>query len=250
MSRAIAARTVIVVPDAEALAEAAAARLLARVSPATGRKAVVLSGGATPQKLFRLLAGEPWRSAIPWQDIHWFWGDERFVAETDPRSNFGIAKDLLFDRVPAPRMNIHPIPTDVKDPDRAAALYAAELARFYGAEALDDARPLFDLVLLGVGPDGHTASLFPGSTALEETRQWVVGVAEAGWEPFIPRVSQTFPALASCREMLFLVAGAVKRDVLARVFSGSDVPAARADANGELVWLIDEAANPGGGGRG
>ena len=139
---------------------------------------------------------------------------------------------------------MHPIATDAASPDEAAQLYESELKSFYGASELDPARPLFDLVLMGVGPDGHTASLFPGDPALEETSRWVVGVAKANVAPFVPRVTLTFPALNSCREMLFEVAGAEKRAILTRVFEGENLPANRAQSAGETVWLVDRAALP------
>ena len=129
-------------------------------------------------------------------------------------------------------------------PDEAARLYEARLKSFYGADVLDQARPLFDLVLMGVGPDGHTASLFPGYPALDETTRWVTGVPKANVEPFVPRVSLTLPALACCREMLFEVAGAGKRAILTRVLAGENLPAARAGSIGETVWLVDQAALP------
>ena len=176
--------------------------------------------------------------------MHWFIGDDRFVPESDPLSNMGTARRLFLDRVGAPRQNIHPIATDADDPEGAAQLYEDELKAFYGADRLDPARPLFDLVLMGLGGDGHTASLFPRSPALNEKERWVLGVAKAGMEPFVPRVTLTFPALASTREMLFLVDGADKRTILGRVLSGEDLPAHRAYSDGDLVWLIDRAAAP------
>ena len=234
---------VIAVADAAALATAAARRLIARVTTG-GRSAVCLTGGSSPQDLYRLLAAEPWRSQVPWDRVHWFMGDDRFVPLADPRSNMGIAKQLFLDRVPAPRGNVHAIPTDANYPKGAANIYEDELKSFYGAEKLDPARPLFDLVLMGLGPDGHVASLYPQSRALDEKQRWVVGVAKAGWEPFVPRVTLTFPAHASTREMLFLVDGAGKRGILRRVFAGEDLPGARAYSDGELIWLIDRAAAP------
>ena len=155
-----------------------------------------------------------------------------------------MARRLFLDRVGAPRGNIHPIPTDANYPEGAANIYEDELKSFYGADRLDPARPLFDLVLMGLGPDGHTASLFPGSRALDEKNRWVLAVTKAGMEPFVPRVTLTFPALASTREMLFLVDGAGKRDILRRVFAGEDLPGSHAYSDGELVWLIDRAAAP------
>jgi len=178
--------------------------------------------------------------------VHWFIGDERLVPAHDPLNNMGVARAIFLDRY-APAANIHPIPTstaDPADPDRSAALYEQELKSFYGADALDPDRPLFDLVLMGVGPDGHTASLFPGYPALDETSRWVTGVPRANVEPFVPRVTLTLPTLASCREMLFEVAGAEKRAILTRVLAGEDLPANRAQSTGETVWLADEAALP------
>jgi 6-phosphogluconolactonase len=246
-------RKVIFVADADTLAKTAAERLLARLppplpSPASGggirRAAVALTGGSSPQGLYRLLAQEPCRSRIAWERVHWFIGDDRFVPPDDPLSNMGVARRLFLDRVNAPPANIHPMATTAETPEAAARLYQSELERFYGAERLEPARPLFDLVLMGLGSDGHTASLFPGAPALDESDRWVVGVDRAGLAPFVPRVSLTFPALASTREMLFLVEGEDKRDILARVLAGEDLPAARAHADGELVWLVDRAASP------
>lgn len=237
-------REVIVVADPTALAEAAARRLINRVSN-KDRAAVCLTGGSTPQDLYHLLAQEPLRSEVPWDRVHYFMGDDRFVPETDALSNMGMARRLFLDRIPAPRQNIHPIATETNYPEGAARLYAEELKRFYGADRFDPARPLFDLVLMGLGSDGHAASLFPNSPALDEKERWVVGVAKAGMEPFVPRVTLTFPALASTREMLFLVDGAGKRDILSRILCGEDLPAHRAYSDGELVWLVDRAAAPG-----
>ena len=200
-------RQIIVVADEKAIAETAAKRLINRIDEAKGRAAVCLTGGSTPQGLYRLLAEEPWRGQVPWDRVHWFMGDDRFVPESDPLSNMGMARRLFLDRVKAPRGNVHAIPTDTNYPEGAANLYQDTLKEFYGAEQLDPARPLFDLVLMGLGPDGHTASLFPQSRALDEKARWVVGVAKAGMEPLVPRVTLTFPALASTREMLFIVDG-------------------------------------------
>jgi 6-phosphogluconolactonase len=171
-------------------------------------------------------------------------GDDRFVPESDPLSNMGAARRAFLDRVSAPPQNIHPIPIAANDPGDAAHRYEDELKRFYSADRLDPGRPLFDIVLMGLGPDGHTASLFPNSPALEEKQRWVVGVAKAGMEPFVPRVTLTFPALAATREMLFLIHSTDKRQIVARVFAGEGLPAHRAYAQGDLVWLIVRAAAP------
>jgi 6-phosphogluconolactonase len=233
----------IVVADAAALAQIAARRLIDRVTHAN-RAAVCLTGGSSPLGLYRLLAEDPWRREVPWERVHWFMGDDRFVPESDPLSNMGAARHAFLDSVSLPQQNIHPIPTAARDPEDAAHRYEDELKRFYGTDRLDPGRPLFDLVLMGLGPDGHTASLFPSSPALVERQCWVVGVPKAGIEPFVPRVTLTFPALASTHEMLFLVDSADKRQILGRVLAGEDLPAHRAYAQGELVWLIIRAAAP------
>jgi 6-phosphogluconolactonase len=237
-------RKLTIVPDAAALAQEAATRLLARLAEPRERLAVALTGGSSPEGLYRLLASEPYRSQIPWQRVHWFWGDDRFVPQSDERSNAGAARRLFLDRVPAPPETVHAIPTDAANVDEAARRYEAELRAFYGADQLDPGRPLFDVVLMGVGSDGHTASLFPGQPQVDETRRWVVGVPQAGLEPFVPRVSLTLPALASTRDMLFLVTGRGKREILSRLLSGADLPAARAHSQGDLVWLVDRDAAP------
>jgi 6-phosphogluconolactonase len=237
------ARQVIVLSDAEAIAHRAAERLIRRVTDGKERVAVCLTGGSTPHRLYQLLAAEPYRSRVPWQDVHWFIGDERFVAASDPLSNFGMARRLFLKRVGVPFHTLHPVPTDAtSSPEGAARLYEAALKDFYASERLEPGRPLFALVLMGLGSDGHTASLFPNSPALHEQQRWVVGVEQAGLAPFVSRVTLTFPTLASAREMLFLVSGQEKREILARVLSGDDLPAGRACCEGELVWLVDRAA--------
>jgi 6-phosphogluconolactonase len=236
-------RRLIEVADAAALAEVAAVRLLACMAVNPGRIAICLTGGSSPKQLYELLATEDYRSKIPWGRVHWFIGDERFVPEGDERNNMATARRIFLDRF-TPSANIHPIPTDAADPDEAAARYEQELKSFNGVDRFDPAWPLFDLVLMGVGPDGHTASLFPDYPALQETERWVVGVPQAHVEPFVPRVTLTLPALASCREMLFEVSGAGKRAILARVLAGESLPANRARSNGETVWLVDTAALP------
>ena len=232
-----------VVKDANELARAAAERLVARIAKNEGRAAVCLSGGSTPRQVYDLLRLSPWKEQIPWRRVHWFIGDERFVPEGDPLNNMTVARHCLIDRYSS-TANVHPVKTAAESPTKAAALYEAELKSFYGADKLDPEKPLFDLVLLGIGPDGHTASLFPGDASIEETKRWVVGIANANVAPFVPRVTLTMPALASCREMLFLIAGSEKRAILARLLHGEDLPAARMLSTGETIWLADEAALP------
>jgi 6-phosphogluconolactonase len=235
------ARRLIEVADAAALAEVAAVRLLARMAANPGRIAICLTGGSSPKQLYELLATEDYRAKIPWERVHWFIGDERFVPDSDERNNMAMARRAFLDRC-APATNIHPIPTDAASPDEAATRYERELKAFNGVDRLDPAWPLFDLVLMGVGPDGHTASLFPDYPALQETERWVVGVPQAHVEPFVPRVTLTLPTLASCREMLFEVSGTGKRAILTRVLAGEPLPANRARSNEETVWLVDKAA--------
>jgi 6-phosphogluconolactonase len=234
---------VITVSDPAALAKAAADRVMARIDAHGNRVAICLSGGSSPKQLYALLATTGYRDRIDWDRVHWFIGDERFVPADDPLNNMAMARRIFLDAC-APAANIHPIPTDTADPEAAARRYESELKSFYRANELDRARPLFDMVLVGVGPDGHTASLFPGYPAIEETERWVVGVPKAHVDPFVPRVTLTLPALNSCREMLFEVAGADKRAILTRVLDGEDLPASRVRSTGETIWLVDQAALP------
>jgi 6-phosphogluconolactonase len=236
-------RRIIPVADPVALAKAAADRLLARIADNSDRVAICLTGGSSPKQLYELLGNEPYHGQIPWQRVHWFIGDERFVPATDPLNNMRMARRAFLNRC-APLVNIHPMATDAANPDEAAHRYETELKSFYGADSLDPARPLFDVVLMGVGPDGHTASLFPAYPALAEIERWVVGVSQAHVEPFVSRVTLTLPALGSCHEMLFEVGGADKRTILTRVLAGEDLPAGRAVSVGTTTWLVDRAALP------
>lgn len=241
-----AAHHVIAMADAAALATAAADRVIAIMQRNPGRIAVCLTGGSSPKKLYELLGTEAYAGRIPWDRVHWFIGDDRVVPADDPLNNMGTARRIFLDRH-APPENIHAIATDAGSFDDAAQLYEDALKKFYGAAELDPDRPLFDLALMGVGPDGHTASLFPGYPAVDETSRWVVGVPEAHVAPFVPRVSLTLPALNACREMMFMLSGADKRAILARVLGGEDLPANRARASsGETIWLCDRAALPDG----
>ncbi|KMO15721.1 6-phosphogluconolactonase [Methylobacterium platani] len=228
-----------VLPDADAVARAAAERLVAVAAAKPGHVGVCLSGGSTPKLLYRLLAGPEFRDALPWDRLHWFFGDERVGDRAEAGSNRRLAEDAFGDLVPPG--HLHPIPTDRPAPGAAAA-YAVELRGWYGADRLDPTRPLFDLVFLGLGEDGHTASLFPGKPEVEEDEAWVVAVPEAGLAPFVPRVSLSLTALGATPLILFLVTGQGKRAPLARLAAGENLPAGRAKARGETVWLLDEAA--------
>src|SRR3954471_17124145 len=182
-------RHVIRVSDPAALAKAAAERLIARIAANANRVAICLTGGSSPKQLYRLLATDAYRSRIPWDRVHWFIGDERFVPANDPLNNMGLARQIFLDRC-APVSNVHPIPTDnTADPEEAARRYEKELKSFYLPEQLHSSRPLFDLVLMGIGPDGHIASLFPDGAAIQQTDRWAVGVPQAHVEPFVARVT-------------------------------------------------------------
>jgi 6-phosphogluconolactonase len=236
-------RTLIAVADPDALAKAAADRLLARINANPGRIAICLTGGSSPKRLYQLLATADYAAAIPWARVDWFIGDDRFVPPEDANSNIGMARTAFLDSF-ASRDQVHAIPTTMGTPDEAAAAYEATLKSFYGSDTLDPNKPLFDLVLMGIGPDGHTASIFPGFPAMAVRDRWVVGVPEAHVAPFVPRVTLTLPALASCREMLFLITGSDKRAIAARVLDDDSLPAAQAHSQHETIWLIDRAAMP------
>ena len=230
-----------VAKDPEALAHRVARWITDLAADTRGRFAICLSGGSTPRRLYQLLAESPYRDALPWDRVHWFWGDERFVPWDHPDSNYRMAREAMLARAPAPPQNIHGIAT-TGTPDHAAGVYEQVLKSYYGSETLDPARPLFDVEILGLGPDGHTASLFPGTSVLEERQRWVVEVVGVKTET---RITLTYPPLESSRHTAFLVAGADKREVLARALAGDPaLPAARVGPLGELIWFADEAAAP------
>lgn len=232
-----------VLPDPESLARRAADWLLAAALAKEDTFAIALSGGSTPRRLYELLAAPPYCEAFPWRRTHWFWGDERFVPQDNAESNFRMARETLLSRMQIPATNVHPIPTEGLTPEEAAAEYERTLQSFYGATSLTPKRPLFDVVLLGVGPEGHTASLFPGTAILQERRRWVAPVIGVNSEP---RISLTYPALNSTREVAFLAAGEAKREVLGKLFaSDASLPAARLRPDGQLRVFLDRAAAPG-----
>lgn len=229
---------------AETLVQEAAAWLCALAQARVGAFAVCLSGGSTPRPLYERLATPAVASRFPWPRVHWFWGDERFVPHDHPDSNYRMVQQALFSKVPAPEANIHAVPTQGLTPDQAASAYEATLKEFYGAQVLDPKQPLFDVTLLGIGEDGHTASLFPGQPALRERRRWTVPVIGARSEP---RITLTCPTLDSSAQVAFLATGQAKREAVARAMAGDrETPAALVRPVGHLHWFIDRAASPGG----
>jgi 6-phosphogluconolactonase len=227
--------------DLEDLAHRAARWIAGIAAASRGRIAISLSGGSTPRRLYQLLAEVPFREALPWGRMHWFWGDERFVPPDHPDSNYRMVREALLSRAPVPPENIHPVPTG-GDPAAAARDYARTLQSFYGSETLDPTRPLFDVEFLGLGPDGHTASLFPATSVLDERQRWAAEVIGAKAED---RITLSYPVLESSRHTAFLVAGGAKRGPLQRVLAGDRaLPAARLAPIGELVWFVDQDAHP------
>jgi 6-phosphogluconolactonase len=229
-----------ILAEPQALARRIADWLLAMATAKKGMFAVALSGGSTPRQLYQRLAGPPYRDAFPWSRTHWFWGDERFVPHDDASSNYRMVRDAMLSRAPIPATNIHPILTEGVTPEAAAAVYERDLKSFYGVDRLDPARPLFDATLLGLGTDGHTASLFPGSIVLEERSRWVAAVIGAKSEA---RITLTYPALESSSHAAFLVSGVEKRAVFSRLRRGDgSLPAARLHPRGKLCLFADAAA--------
>ncbi len=208
----------------------------------TGRFTLCLSGGSTPRRLYELLASEPWVKQMPWGKTHIFFGDERCVSQTDAQSNFKMINDVLLSKVAMPKSNIHaPVGQD-SNPEESAREYEQQLAAFFANE-----NPVFDLVLLGLGPEGHTASIFPNSPAVGEKQKSVMAyrVDDAhGW-----RLTMTLPVINAARHIMFLVAGSEKQDIVGQIFSrttnGHEIPATLVEPStsvGMLSWYMDEAA--------
>jgi 6-phosphogluconolactonase len=227
--------------DGELAREAAGlfVRETVRAVEARGCCSVLLAGGETPRRCYELLAGDPFRDRVPWQRLHLFWGDERCVPAGDQRSNAQMARRALLDHVPVPAGQIHPISGD-HPPVEAAGEYEHILQSFFTCEP-----PRFDLVLLGLGTNGHTASLFPGTPALQEMKRWVVKVCPV--DDYLERVTLTAPVINQAACIAFLVAGEAKAAILREVLEGSfdpfRLPAQLiSPMQGELIWLVDRAA--------
>ncbi len=230
----------VIVTDVNSLARAAADIFVAQAQEAlqaNRRFTVALSGGSTPRSLYQLLADIP----LAWENIHIFWGDERCVPPDHADSNYRMTAESLLSRIRIPTENIHRIAGELP-PDEAALRYENELRQFFG-----DA-PRFDLILLGLGDDGHTVSLFPDSPALHERTRWVVAVPHATPPPpLAPRVTLTPVAINAARQIVFLVSGAGKAERLAEVLqprpAAQPLPAQLIQpVNGDLLWLVDKPA--------
>jgi len=205
-----------------------------------GKFSVALSGGSTPKAMFQILAEKPFANSLPWQSIYFFWGDERCVPPDHPDSNFRMANEALLARVPIPRENIFRIPAEDEDPHRAATRYEETLRNFFKEET-----PHFDLVFLGMGPDGHTASLFPKSEALHRNDRVAVANYVEKFQSW--RITLTAETINRARNVIFLIAGADKAPALQKVLEGtSDLEQYPSQLIqpyfGALLWLVDEAA--------
>jgi len=234
-----------------------AARLFARLADqyviGSGRFTVALSGGSTPKAMFSVLAADPFLDTVPWSSIYFFWGDERCVPPDHPDSNYRMTNESLLSKVPVPPENVFRIPAELPDPERAAEEYAATLTAFFlagaGAGPTGTAPlstvPRFDLVFLGMGPDGHTASLFPHTTALQAGEQ--IAVANYVEKFKAHRITLTAATINNARNVTFLAAGEDKAETLKDVLEGSYQPDLYPSQlirprNGALLWLVDDAA--------
>ena len=235
-----------ILPDAEALALRAAdlfALAAQEAAAARGRFAVALSGGETPRTLYRLLARQQFSQKIPWRRVEFYWGDERCVPPDDPASNYGMARDALLKHVPLPEVNVHRVHGE-EGAGAAAPAYEMDLRALAALERPKSELPVFDLVLLGLGGDGHTASLFPHSDALAVEDHFAVATEAPDGSP---RVTLTYPVINAARRVWFLVSGAGKAGMVAEVLEGLTVPEAVPaqgvrPVHGHLTWLLDEAA--------
>ncbi|MEA5511540.1 6-phosphogluconolactonase [Crocosphaera sp. UHCC 0190] len=228
-----------VLPDKTALLTQALSCVMEKIKIALeerGLCTLVLAGGSTPKPLYEALS----QQSLPWEKIHIFWGDERYVPANHPDSNEGMARQAWLDRVPFPSENIHPMPTGSGDPALDAQTHETQLQQFF--HVAPGEVPVFDVILLGMGDDGHTASLFPQTEALKVSDRLIT----VGNKDGQPRLTFTLPLLNQARCVIFLVAGENKRPALAQIFAPEAdetmYPARSVQPQGELWWLLDEAA--------
>ncbi len=230
-----------VLADPAAVAEATADRFISAAADSIAERGVfrvALSGGSTPKQVYPLLLEPGRRDAVDWGAVEFFWGDERSVPPDHPESNFGVAYRMLISHLPGVRPDrVHRMPAEAADLDAAALSYESEIRLAFGARG-DDA-PAFDLIWLGMGPDGHTASLFPGSDGVDERQRWVIG----NWAPSQEtwRMTLTFPVIGAARSVIVVATGADKTDAYRDIRSGeSSLPCSRVMGD-EVEWIVDEA---------
>ena len=230
-------------PDIDTLSHEAAqyiVRIASESIVTRGRFTIALSGGTTPRTLYGLLGGEPYLSQIDWALVHIFWSDERCVPPDSPDSNYHMAHEVLLSQIPIPAQQVHYMPADQPDRYAASQAYAEEMQRTFGTNGI----PSFDLIQLGMGPEGHTASLFPHQASLHEQQRLVIPVSVP--KPPPDRLTFTPPVLNAARNVLFLVTGADKADALHAVLEGpyqpDEYPAQIVrPPHGEVVWMLDTA---------
>jgi 6-phosphogluconolactonase len=213
---------------------------------ARGRFNVALSGGSTPKALFELLATDAWLGKVDWANTHLFWGDERFVPQDHSDSNYRMTREALISKIDIPEGNVHRVKTEAGTPDEVAVMYADTLRTQFGLEAMGV--PRFDLMHLGLGDDGHTASMFPGTTAMHETERLVVAVWVEKFKQH--RITTTPVVINNAAEVQFLVAGASKKEILPQVLHGPYEPDRLPSQtvkphSGVLRWLLDRDAAAG-----
>jgi len=231
-------------PNSKDLARGAAEHFVARSREAVAQRGsftVALSGGSTPKALFELLAdpNEPFRDQITWSNIHFFWSDERHVPPDHPDSNYRMANEALLSHVPVTQNNVHRVPSENPNAALAASEYEQTLIR-----TTQQTLPNLDLILLGLGPDGHTASIFPGSEVLHETKRLVAAPWVEKFQTY--RITMTLPLLNNGASIVFLVSGSEKTKIVNEIFAGPEKYPAQAvkPSHGELLWMVDqEAAN-------
>lgn len=235
-----------VFPNYETMSRAAVERLIScakEVFSTHGPFSMALAGGHTPKRLYELLAG-PYRRQMQWGRVHLFWGDERYVPHDDPASNYRVAYEALIQHVPIPPDHVHPIPTDIAPPSKAASTYESTLRTFFADRDTDQT---FDVVLLGMGADGHTASIFPEDAPHESTESglpWVKAITAPPRHTPRQRITLTLSALNNARDAIFLVSGEEKREASRAVLDATDatLPAAHIHPRGQVFWFTDKAA--------
>ncbi len=234
--------------DADALSQAAASALVRLVRTAVadrGSATIALSGGSTPKKLYTLLATNPACADAPWDKVDFFFGDERHVPPDDDNSNFLMVKKSLLSTGVIPAERVHRLRAELPAAADAAADYEREMERFFGENQRLDGFPRFDLILLGMGPDGHTASLFPDSPGLAEKKRWVVANPVEKFKT--DRITFTYPVLNAAREIHLLVAGKDKAEMIGQILASNQdhlpYPVQRVEPlAGKKIWMLDDAA--------